>query len=458
MFGKRFHINLIIRIFLIVANSILFASFTHNLKSEYLFISINLFVLIIIQAFLFYRFLNTSNKEVSRIFSAISNDDFSQISVSNLDEKFSNEFRNYLSLLNQNIRSKSFELNKQKLFIDLVFKNIKTGLFVYTNSGKVELFNNAANTTLNINENSSIEGLSQLDNSLSSFIKNLKPEESKIFKLKIKGNLGMVELIDFSFTKTIFSIENERINLIAFNNIKNELDNKEMESWLQLIRVLTHEIMNSITPVTTLSKSINSSLLSDSGEIIKLEDITTDILEQTINGLRTIEGTSTSLMNFIENYRDLTYMHTPNFKRFSLEILLKNIYNLFESDFDKQDIVFSYQISPENFEIQADIAMIQQILVNLIKNAIEAVSSKQEKVIKLDAFVDLEGKTIIQISDNGTGFSDAVKEKLFIPFFSTKEGGSGIGLSLSKQIIRKHGGDLLAHSIPNEKTVFTILL
>ena len=264
--------------------------------------------------------------------------------------------------------------------------------------------------------------------------------------------------LQLSIFATEFKVADRLIRMATIKDIQNELEENEMESWQKLIRVLTHEIMNSITPIASITQTLNSMIkdvkstytnaFKDEGE--------TEAIEEIELAIETIHKRSIGLLHFVESYRDLTRIPTPKYTIFSIRELFDNLRGLMKEEMNHRKIQCFATIMPENLELSADEQLIEQVLINLLKNSIQALEKTEQPNIELKAFTDSYGKIIIQLSDNGQGIIPEVLDKIFVPFFTTKPKGSGIGLSLSRQILRLHGGTLTAHSEPDIETVFTL--
>ena len=231
-------------------------------------------------------------------------------------------------------------------------------------------------------------------------------------------------------------------------NIETELEEKEMEAWQRLIRVLTHEIMNSITPISSLAGTVTT-ILSNNNKFD--EEVVEDIKE----AISTIKKRSEGLIHFVDNYRTLTKVPKPDFKIFQVKELFRNIEKLMLQQFSEKGIKFLRKVDPETLEVTADSEQIEQVIINLMINSIYALEGNENPCITLLANLDEKGKVLIKVIDNGPGIPEEAVEKIFIPFFSTKKSGSGVGLSLSRQIMRSHGGNIRVNSKPGE-TVFTL--
>lgn len=235
-----------------------------------------------------------------------------------------------------------------------------------------------------------------------------------------------------------------------------KLHQKEYESWEKLMRVLTHEIMNSITPIVSLSETLLS-YFQIKHVSKSTKDITELTIEKTIRGLETIKSQGQNLIYFTESYRQYSGLKQPEFKYFSLTDLIENIQILYQEILQQQQIRFSTDFFQPQIQIYADENMLSQVLINLLKNSIQALTEQSEREIHIKVYIQ-EMILFIKITDNGSGIPSNLLEDIFIPFFTTKKDGTGIGLSLSRQIIRMHGGELSVKSQPFHETSFIISL
>jgi len=289
---------------------------------------------------------------------------------------------------------------------------------------------------------------------LESFFFNIEPGTNELLKVKIGE-----DLLQLSIYATEFKINDRDIILVSIKNIQSELEEQEMEAWQKLIRVLTHEIMNSIAPIASLTSTVNILLNDVANQIEPFLDQsnTRENINDIINGLSTIHKRSTGLIHFVEKYRNLTRIPIPNLKVYQVKDQFQNIHKLLEKDLVENNINFSMTIVPDKLEITADEQLIEQVLINLINNSIHALENIEKKKITLKAYINNGGKRTIQVIDNGQGIIKEVGDKIFIPFFTTKTSGSGIGLSLSKQIMRSHHGNIKVSSLPMIETCFTLI-
>ncbi len=319
----------------------------------------------------------------------------------------------------------------------------------YDSEGEIELLNNAARKLLKIPRLGNIKELESVSRRLAEKLANISAGDKDLVKLQ-QGD----DLLQLSVYATGFILRRQQLTLVAIQNIQHELEEREMTSWQNLIRVLTHEIMNSITPIASLASTAQG-LLKDNKEC-EVPESMNEVIDDVRHAVNTIEKRSSGLLNFIENYRKLTRIPKPAFKLVQIKDLFDRVEYLLKDQFERSSIKFKKRIDPESLTITADPALIEQVLINLCKNSIEAVIGILKPKIKLKATTDGRGNPVIKVSDNGKGITDEVVEKIFIPFFTTKPLGSGIGLSLSRQIVRLHKATIGVSSKPNEKTVFKL--
>jgi two-component system, NtrC family, nitrogen regulation sensor histidine kinase NtrY len=327
-------------------------------------------------------------------------------------------------------------------------EHIGVGLISFNESGGVDLFNRAARDLSGIKFIRNIQELDKSIPGISELLFSLKQGHSRMIKV-VSGD----EIMKLSIRKTVFKIQDKTVNLVSLQNIRTELEEEEIEVWKKLISVLTHEIMNSVSPIKSLTNTVikifeKNSISGGHETSVNNNDI--------LLALKTIQKRSKGLLNFVEIYRNLTKIPLPVFSEIELKNLFKEILMLMSSQMKSSGILCSGDVNPENLKLIADEKLITQVMINLIKNSIESVKNKKDGKIQLKAFLSPPSETIIQVIDNGAGIPADQIDKVFIPFFTTKENGSGIGLSLSRQIMKLHGGYISVVSKPEQETVFTL--
>jgi nitrogen fixation/metabolism regulation signal transduction histidine kinase len=348
--------------------------------------------------------------------------------------------------INSTFKVISKEKETQYQYLKKILELVDTGILSYkTEGGEVIWMNESLKKMLALPYLKTIHSFSRRDDSLYKEIISLKPGESRIGTVHTEKNSFKVLL-----SATAFQTDGEKYNLIAFQNINEALDETESKAWQKLLSVLTHEIMNSIAPISSLADTIKTRLKS----IDKADNtVTLDDLEL---GVDTIKRRSEGLLKFAETYRNLNKISKPNRTKFYIRDLFENLHQLMHPTLLQKDIKLEIILKDPNIMLEADLSLIEQVLINLIVNAIEAVKKVNAPRILLSAYTSDNGKMIIKVADNGNGMSEQLLDKIFVPFFSTKKSGSGIGLTLSKQIMMLHHGNIQVQSKENEGSAFLL--
>ena len=446
---KRFYINCIVRVLLLSGTLCLLAYLLFRTQ----FIATAIFVSLVgvYQVFALIRYVSKTNRDLTRLLHSIKYSDFSQSFTDRLRGAGFDELQAaFTEVINEFQRAK-LEKEEHFRFLQTIVDHVGIGLIAYDYRGEVEMINNAAKKLLTISSLKNIRDLETTSSRLVDKLFELTPGANDLVKLKLDD-----DLLQLSVYATGFVLHKQQLMLVAMQDIQGALEEKEMKSWQNLIRVLTHEIINSITPIASLASTAHG-LLKDEREC-KLPASLNETIEDVRHAVNTIEKRSKGLLTFIENYRKLTRIPKPDFKIVSVRDLFERVEHLMKEQVDARGIEFTTQIDPISLELTADPALIEQVLINLCKNSVEALNGIANSRIKLKAATDQQGNPVIKVIDNGRGIPEDVAGRIFIPFFTTRQQGSGIGLSLSRQIIRLHRGTITVSSTPGEKTVFKIRL
>ena len=448
MVFRRFRLNCIIRVSLLGLTSLsfFFILFKTELYAALLIIGLS----IIYQIYSLIHYVEKTNRELARFFSSIRYSDFSQsFKNDGLGTTFDALQKSFTEVMKA-FRKTRAEKEEHYRYLQTIVQHVGIGLIAFQPNGDVELINTAAKRLLRIASLKNIQSLESFSKSLVETLQNIKPRERALTKVEDND-----ELLHLALYATGFKLRGQNFILVSIQNIHSELEEKEIEAWQKLIRVLTHEIMNSITPIASLASTINE-LILESWKFRKSDEkIETESLTDIHEAAQTIQKRSQGLLHFVDAYRNLTLIQKPNFQIFQIKELFARVEKLMQANIKKKSISFNQKIEPKSLELAADPELIEQVLINLLLNALNAVEGKKEAKIDLDAKLDGRGRIVIQVKDNGPGISEENLEKIFIPFFSTREGGSGIGLSLSRQIMRLHNGSIGVHSEPGVETIFT---
>ena len=327
------------------------------------------------------------------------------------------------------------ELKEQEEFYAHMMENVQTGILVLDSSGRVLFYNNFAKNLLGMESLSHVRQLRRLDEELYSAFMNVT--QAKPLKASWYNESSQINILLNASNATA---KGKDVRIVSFSNIDPQLSENQQESWSKLTRVLTHEIMNTITPIVSLSDTLNKCAQQDGLD------------ENYISALETIRTSSKGLLGFVDSYRSLTRVAAPIRKSFMVSELVERVFQLAAPYTEPAGVQTTFVEKTPDVLLWADENQISQILVNLVKNAVQAGATRVEISVSLDYLEN----TIIEVSNNGTPISRESQEEIFIPFYTTKQEGTGIGLSLSRQIMRLHGGTLTLSRSDATATVFVL--
>ncbi|MEO6253265.1 MAG: ATP-binding protein [Ferruginibacter sp.] len=408
-----------------------------------------LLMLSIVQAVDLYRFTNKSRDELEQFVESVHYRDFSR----HFDEKNApvavQPMRKGFNEINSTFKIISKERETQYQYLQKILELVDTGILSYdSKDGGVMWMNESLKHLLNIPYLKTIHSLEKRDEALYKEIAELKPGESKVVSITTDKNSLKVLL-----SATAFQTEGKVFKLIAFQNINEALDETESKAWQKLLSVMTHEIMNSVAPISSLADTLKSRLQLSLKEL----NNNSGSLDDLELGIDTIKRRSEGLLKFAETYRNLNKITTPNVKKIYVRDMFENLHRLMQPTFEQKHIELEIILKDPDLMLEADTDLIEQVMINLILNAADAVKEVTNPRILLSAYITPNNKVVIKVSDNGIGISADLMEKIFIPFFSTRKTGSGIGLSLCKQIMMLHKGNIKVQSVDGEGTAFSLL-
>jgi len=419
-------------------------------KEEKLFTILGLGFLLFLQIYLLLLYINKFNRDIADFFAALKTNDasfaFHDKVFSNIDKEFQDNI--------EHVRKQLFNITERKeiqqSYFKTVIENTQTAIITVGENGRIDIINHRALELLNIKRISNIKAIENIHPEFYQLIQHSGAGTEKMVRIKSKN-----KAIPVAVRINEFKQKGNHLKIVSFQDIESELNEKELLSWHQLIRVLTHEINNSITPITSLAGSLEKLYHKNEHEFIKKQDISEEIIEKTSEGLHVISNRGKGLINFVNNYKQIASLKQLDIETIKVAELFYNLELLMKGKLSEKNIDLQIDIIPFDLEVNADKKYIEQISINLLKNSLEAVNGKNGK-IKLSGYKTKKGKTVLEIKDNGKGIAPELKDQIFIPFFTTKEMGSGIGLSLSRQIMHLHGGSISVKSTPGVETVFTL--
>ena len=447
MIYKSFNIAILIRLFIF---AILAAGLSITLYHQNWTVAVLLFLLLLISVWNVIYFMNAVNRKVSFFFDAVSNDDTTLHFSEKLRSKSLNALHQGLNRLNKHISDIKIKNERNEKFFREMMKYSATGLMAVDEQGYIELINDSALDLIGVLHISHIHLLKQKNNELYEQMMKIAPGQSQTVKL-----LHGTELSLLSLKVALLNFGKKKYRLYSIYDIKAELEENELDSWQKLIRVMTHEIMNSIAPITSLSNTLTRVFVNN-GKPLPVNEVTQKHITNTIHGLDVIEKTGKGLMHFVEDYRRLTKIPKPVFKPIDIPNWLNAIQLLMKNRLEEENIEFRILKKEFRKELIGDEKLLSQVMINILNNAIDALKNTQGKKVVINIMENTMGRLKISIFDNGVGIAPDEIERIFIPFYTTKENGSGIGLSLSRQIIRLHKGSISAFSIPGEQTTFVL--
>ncbi|MCU0450246.1 MAG: ATP-binding protein [Bernardetiaceae bacterium] len=448
---KNFRFNIFFRVMVL---TITVYGFTLLIGAAgYTVTSIGLGALIIYQTLSLIRQVENTNQEVINFLNSIKYDDFSNHYKLSLE---GDTFKGLADSFNQvldKFRTIRAEKEAHYQYLKTIVHHVGIGIVSFDAAGQVQIVNTAAKRLFKVGRLAHIDELNKFSPELVAKCRQLRTGARELVKV-VHG----AEIVQLAMYAIELTLQAKEYKLITFQNIHNELEEQEMDAWQKLIRVLTHEIMNSVTPISSLATTLEGEM-EYLAQRSQQEAVGADDLEDMQMAIKTIQRRSDGLIRFVSDFRNLTHVPVPRFRPVIVKELFAHIRTLMLAEIEENDILFHCQVQPGSLVITADQEMIEQVLINIVKNAIQALADMTgdpQRAIVLLAGQDEKSRPYLLVRDNGPGIDPEALERIFIPFFTTKKNGSGIGLSLSRQIMRQHQGTLTATSALGQGTDFVL--
>ncbi len=447
MVFNRFFLKTLLRIALILG--IVTSLAVMFLREDLFFTQITLGVILIIQIVELTFFVNRTNQGLTRFLDSVKARDFT-ISFNQPGDlrSFKDLYHSFNELV-ETFKALETENAAQYHFLTRLVDQIEFGIISFDHSGDITLMNQQAQSLLEIPAISHWQHLQNPNLRFLQRLLDLPVSRNQLVETKIGGQQRY-----FSVSITAIIIQRKSYRIASFQDIRSEIQSKEIEAWHKLIRILTHEIMNSVTPMVSLADTIRVILQDESGVNKPVSLITEENIEDVNEALLTIKDRSEGILKFVHNYRKLTKIPTPEYGEIPVSELLSGVIRLMDASFAESNI--QIQVTPTDTILSLDKSLISQVLINLLKNASEALSGTDTPHIRIDSGQNADYFRI-SVADNGSGISEDKVGKIFVPFFTTKVHGSGIGLSLSRQIMNLHGGYLELTEASGNQTVFSLM-
>jgi len=356
-----------------------------------------------------------------------------------------------LSEILRSIEQVKIEKESHYQYLQQVIEHVDVGLISFNSKGKIDLLNRAFLSMFKAPYFKYTRNLNGIHPDFEKTLSTIQSGQHRMMVVSVGENI-----LHLVLRATEFKLHNEWIKLVSIQNIQAELDEKELTSWQKLIRVLTHEIMNSISPISSLATTL-SRIFRKNNRTVEVSELSRDQVDDTARGLEIIGTRSKGLLDFVKQYRKVNLLPEPECLRIPVLKIFSRIQMMYSEELSKKRIPFQSLVFPEDLCLHADEQMIEQVLINLMNNAMYSTRETENPFIRLKAFMNKDHQPVLQITDNGSGIAEEIRESIFIPFFTTRKNGSGIGLSLARQIMHLHGGTITVQSSPGKETTFNLL-
>lgn len=445
MVFKNFRVQVTIRVLLLAVALFLMS---WSLVNEYYLRATYSAIASVIVLIEFIWFVDRFNRDVKSFMVSLLQRDFTTHFQSRGKSKSFDELYDALNRISDVFKIISAEKEAQFRFLEMLVEHLRVGILTVDETGKINLVNQALKTMLQKDVLFSLKSLETFNASLAVTLREIRSGETRLLKLRVNN-----ELLQLSIHASEFLLENKYHKLISLQNIRNELDAREMEAWQKLIRVLTHEIMNSVSPIISLSETMHR-LIEEHKEALQHQNA--ELFNTLDKGLEAINIRGEGLFHFTQSYRKLTGIPKVSLKETNTKALIDRVTVLLESKLHEKGIVL--KVSGEQVPITVDPQLMEHVLINLFANAVDALSDTNSPQISIWVDHDPKGNVLIHVGDNGEGIDEITSENIFVPFFTTRRTGSGIGLALSKQILQLHHGDIRFTSEKGKGTEFVIVL
>ena len=443
-----FRTQIFIRLLLIVATG--FGMVYVLFQTHFWLVSFWLGLLLVILFVELLRYIERSHREMENLVIAIRQGDFSNSYYRRpaqkghmLSEAFSQLVTTFQALRQEK------ESNHQ--YLQNIVEQVSVALICVNEQGEIEMLNRAAKELFRLPFLKKLDDLKQIDEELFASLQEMEAGDRTLIRVLIQQ-----QLLQLSVQASEFRMQGRQYKLLSMQDFRSELEEQEVASWQKLIRVLTHEIMNSVIPISNLTAISHQMLISEQDGKPLLNPLEEDEVEDLHGSLLTIEERTQGLVNFVKAYKSLTRISQPHFREVKIDELFMRLKTLFKPRLKERGIVWEQKVVPEKLSVKADFELLEQVLINLVKNAMDALEEVENPVLVVEAFINDKNQRVIQITDNGSGMEEEVVDQIFIPFFTTKSSGSGIGLSLSRQIMRLHKGNISVQSEEGRGTIFTL--
>ena len=446
---KNFRLQILVRIIILI--TLIFITLWSNLNTDWQITPLVCVLLTVLCVIDLIHYVEKTNRELTSFLEFIHHHDFSVNIAHQGKGRIFADLGSAYKLITSEYQRLNLEKEAHYQYLESVIEHISVALICLDAEGAVVLMNQQAKKLFKAPYLPGAKSFTRVDKNLPEIMQRLADGERHLVSIKIED-----ESLQLVLYATEFQLLGQHYKLVSFQNIRDELEQREIDSWQKLIRVLTHEIMNSVTPIISLNSVIKEMLLPGDAKQLAIRELTPDENEDLLRSIKSIESRGKGLLSFVQAYTNLTNVPTPEFATVIVLNLFNQVRTIMLPELEKCLIKFEVHCPNQDLAIRADPQMIEQVLINLIKNAMEALADTREPGIQLRAFINRQGKVLLQVVDNGPGIDPVNLESIFIPFFTTKRKGSGVGLSISRQIMYVNKGLLSVKTAPGKGCIFTL--
>ena len=442
----RFNIGIIIQVLLIALVGILL---TTVLAKDFMrMTSAGLLLLWIGQILFLIFYLNRIHRDVNRFMEGLRNQDTMQFFHSKRTGRYFRKLYDSFNEITRSFKLVRIEKEVENQFFRDTINQSASGIMASDANGNIILVNRAALDLLGMEHIANLDDLLTIHPGLAGIWSKDKAQDHQV-KIVRTG-----KPVHLAIKTSGIKLQETKATIFSLLDITKEVDRSELEAWQKLIRVLNHEITNSVVPIHVLASSLNE-MFEERKEQDPDEKMNNQLADRTILGLKTIVKRSKGLSDFIDTFRNFTSSEKPDFTSIRVSRLFDHVLSLMTGELEKHGVRTDTGTSPEDLEIQADEKLIEQTLINLIKNSIYAIKDTETPMIRLQGYKS-ENKVSIEVIDNGKGIPEEIRDQIFTPFYTTRKDGSGIGLSLARQVMQMHNGSIHVSTTDNGLTTFTL--
>jgi len=403
-------------------------------------------LLAIVQTIFLFMFLNRTNRNLARFLLLLTQEDTSVIAWKDQVERTFKGLHHSFRKVNEEISRIKLEKEKGSILLNGIIQHMNTGILAIDDSGRVEVVNDAALRTLGVNHMEHIQDLERIQEGISGLFSDLKYDSGNVIHVRKEGGYEVPVLVRVSLLK----LEERTLRLYSIQDITSQLEANEIESWQKMTRVLSHEISNSVTPISTLGAGIHRKLSQGKSGKVKGLAIGENSARDLLQSSELIQDRCNALVEFMEHYKSFSRLPDPVPEKIDVAGFFESLELLFREEVEKQGIRLEFKTADPPLNMRADQKLLEQAFINLVRNSMEALKDRDDGVIHLEAERREGNRILIQVRDNGPGIPSEIQSQVFIPFFTTKPGGTGIGMSIVRKVILVSGGSIHFHSTPGD--------